>query len=546
MNMSWKKAAAGLAALCASAMALSGCGSSTSNEAAAEKNVISYATIEPKSKLIPGNTNETPAFLVLRELFSGLVTYNSDGTTTNEVAKEIKSNDDSSQFTITLNDGWKFTNGEPVTAESFAKAWSYTANATNGQIASSFFSSIKGYDDLQKKGTDKNAQLSGLDVKDDHTLVVTLNAPNSTFPTMLGYTAYMPLPEAFYKDPEAFGEKPIGDGPYKLDSWEHDKSITISRNADYKGPRKVKNDGIEYRVYTDTKAAYADVQVGNLDVMSGVPSSAMKTFMSDTKIKGYSQPGSSVMFITIPDRLDHFGMNEEGRLRRRAISLAIDRESICKKIFNGTRTPAVDFIAPSIPGYTDKLEGKDAMKYDPAEAKKLWKQADAISPWEGPLRLTYSADLAGYKEASDAIVNTLNNDLGVKAETTVIPTFSELADMMDNRKTDTPYMMGWSADYPAADDYLVQLYDSSTADGKGANYGDYKNPDFDALMDKALASPSSEEANKYYQQGEELLAKDLPNIPLWYMNATAVSVPTLKNVSFGYDNALLLDQISKK
>ena len=70
--------------------------------------------------------------------------------------------------------------------------------------------------------------------------------------------------------------------------------------------------------------------------------------------------------------------------------------------------------------------------------------------------------------------------------------------------------------------------------------------DFDALMDKALASPSSEEANKYYQQGEELLAKDLPNIPLWYMNATAVSVPTLKNVSFGYDNALLLDQISKK
>ena len=154
------------------------------------------------------------------------------------------------------------------------------------------------------------------------------------------------------------------------------------------------------------------------------------------------------------------------------------------------------------------------MKYDPAEAKKLWKQADAISPWEGPLRLTYSADLAGYKEASDAIVNTLNNDLGVKAETTVIPTFSELADMMDNRKTDTPYMMGWSADYPAADDYLVQLYDSSTADGKGANYGDYKNPDFDALMDKALASPSSEEANKYYQQGEELLAKDLPNIPL--------------------------------
>jgi len=251
------------------------------------------------------------------------------------------------------------------------------------------------------------------------------------------------------------------------------------------------------------------------------------------------------MFITIPERLEHFGLNEEGNLRRRAISMAIDRGSICKKIFNGTRTPAVDFIAPSIPGYTDSLKGRDAMKYAPAEAKKLWNQANAISPWTGKLRLTYAADLAGYKESSEAIVNTLKNDLGVDTETTIIPTFNELATEMDGRKTDSPYMMGWSADYPAADDYLVQLYDSSTADGKGANYGDYKNPDFDALMDKALASSDADEAARYYQQGEELLAKDLPNIPLWYMNATAVSVPGLKNVKFGYDNTPMLDQISK-
>ena len=536
---------AAVATICAVAMTLSGCGGSAGSADNGGENIISYASLEPQSKLIPGDANETPAIIVLREVFSGLVSYKQDGTTENEVAKSIKANADSSQYTITLRDGWKFTDGTPVTAESFAKAWSYTANATNGQIASSFFSSIKGYDELQQKGVDKDAQLSGLDVKDDHTLVVTLNAPNSTFPTMLGYTAYMPLPASFYKDPKAFGEKPVGDGPYKVDSWDHNKSIRISRNTAYKGPRKVRNDGIEYRIYTDTKAAYADVQGDNLDLMAGVPASAMKTFMADKRVTGYNKPGSSIMFITIPERLEHFGLNEEGNLRRRAISMAIDRGSICKKIFNGTRTPAVDFIAPSIPGYTDSLKGRDAMKYAPAEAKKLWNQANAISPWTGKLRLTYAADLAGYKESSEAIVNTLKNDLGVDTETTIIPTFNELATEMDGRKTDSPYMMGWSADYPAADDYLVQLYDSSTADGKGANYGDYKNPDFDALMDKALASSDADEAARYYQQGEELLAKDLPNIPLWYMNATAVSVPGLKNVKFGYDNTPMLDQISK-
>ena len=543
-----KRMIAALATVCAAAMALSGCGNSNNNAQGGDSagdNIISYASIEPKSKLIPGDTNETPAIVVLREVFSGLVTYKQDGTTEYEVAKDIKANADSSQYTITLNDGWKFTDGTPVTAESFAKAWSYTANATNAQIASSFFSSIKGYDELQQKGVDKNAQLSGIEVKDDHTLVVTLNAPNSTFPTMLGYTAYAPLPESFYKDPDAFGEKPVGNGPYKIDSWDHNKSIKISRNPDYNGPRKVKNDGIEYRIYTDTKAAYADVQAGNLDIMAGVPASAMKTFMTDKRIKGYSEPGSSIMFITIPDRLEHFGRNEEGYLRRRAISLAIDRDTICKKIFNETRTPAVDFIAPSIPGYTDSLEGKDALSYDAKEAKKLWDQANQISPWSGKLRLSYAADLAGYKEASDAIVNTLKNDLGVDTETTIISTFNELAGMMDERTTDSPYMMGWSADYPAADDYLVQLYSSSTADGKGANYGDYKNPEFDELMNKALASPNADEANKYYHQGEEILAKELPNIPLWYMNATAATVPELQNVKFGYDNLPMLDQISK-
>ncbi|KAB7790626.1 peptide ABC transporter substrate-binding protein [Bifidobacterium leontopitheci] len=544
MNLK-KRIIASAAAVCAAAMLLSGCGSSnTTNSATGEDSVISYASIEPKSKLIPGDTNETPAAIVLRELFSGLVSYNQDGSTANEVAKSITANDDSSQYTIELNSGWKFTDGTPVTAESFAKAWSYTANATNAQIASSFFSSIKGYDDLQKKGVDKNAQLSGIDVQSDTKMVVTLNAPNSTFPTMLGYTAYMPLPESFYKDPSAFGEHPVGNGPYKFDSWEHNKYIKISRNKDYKGPRKVKNAGIEYRVYTDTAAAYADVQAGNLD-LSGVPANAMKTFQTDSNVKAYSQPGSSIMFFTIPERLEHFGRNKEGNLRRQALSMAINRAQIAKKIFNGTRTPAVDFIAPSIPGYTDQLKGKTVFEYNPDEAKKLWDEANKISPWTGPLTFTYSADQSGYKETAEAIVNFWSQAFGVETKTVIVPTFTEMAEQMDTRKTSTPYMMGWSADYPAADDYLVQLYDSSTADGKGANYGDYKNPEFDAFMDKALASSDSETANKYYHEGEEILTQELPNVPLFYMNAIAVSTPNLKNVKFGYDNVPLLDQIQK-
>ena len=95
-----------------------------------------------------------------------------------------------------------------MTAESFTKSWSYTANAKNAQITSSIFSTIKGYDALQDtkklKGTE---QLSGLKVVDDLDFVVTLSQPDATFPIKVGYLAFAPLPESFYKDPKAFGEK---------------------------------------------------------------------------------------------------------------------------------------------------------------------------------------------------------------------------------------------------------------------------------------------------------------------------------------------------
>lgn len=118
---------------------------------------------------------------------------------------------------------------------------------------------IKGYDELQDPNVSDDAKLSGLEVKDDHTLVVTLNHSDSVFPVQLAHQSFFPLPSVAYKDIKAFGKNPIGNGPYKLKSWDVSKSITVVKNPDYKGSRTVKNGGIEFRVYTDEDSAYADV-----------------------------------------------------------------------------------------------------------------------------------------------------------------------------------------------------------------------------------------------------------------------------------------------
>lgn len=204
MNSMKKKALAFAAAACAFGMLLSGCGSSNGDSTADKgSNVITAYNSEPQNPLIPGDCNETGGGKPLDLLFARLISFDAKGNASNEVAESIKSNDDATQYTIKLKDGWKFTDGTPVTAESFTKAWSYTANAKNAQLGSSFFSTIKGYDKLQDGDKLKgDEQLEGLKVVNDHEFTVDLNRSDSVFAIKVGYTAFAPLPESFFKDLE--------------------------------------------------------------------------------------------------------------------------------------------------------------------------------------------------------------------------------------------------------------------------------------------------------------------------------------------------------
>jgi oligopeptide transport system substrate-binding protein len=545
-----KKALAFAALACSMAMLLSACGGSGSDNAGdgatSGSNVITAYASEPQNPLVPGNTNETGGGKPGDLLFARLVSFDKDGKASNEVAESITPNDDATQYTIKLKSGWKFTDGTDVTAESFTKAWSYVANAKNAQLCSSFFSNIKGYDDLQADGLKGDEQLSGLEVKDDSTFVVTMSQSDSVFPIKVGYLAFAPLPESFYKDPKAFGEKPVGNGPYKFSSWDHNKQIVLVKNTDYKGNEQVKNDGVTFTIYTDDTAAYRDIQAGNLDVMESVPASFTKTFQSDKKVQPYNEAGSVIQTFTIPSSLEHFKNDEEGQLRRQAVSMAINRDQIVDKVLNGIGTPAVDFTSPKTPGYSDSLKGVDNLKFNASKAKELWAKADAISKFDGTLTFSYNAD-GGAKPIYDAVVNQLKNNLGIDAATNPVPTFQEFRDGITNRQMTGAFRTGWQPDYPSAENYLWQLFSTAAADGNGSNDGDYKNPAFDDLCMQASASKSTDDANKLYQQAEEILLNDLPAVPLYYSNAAGVASLNVKSgYAFDWQNLPTYSDMSKK
>ena len=539
------KALAFAAAACSLAMLLGGCGSSAKNaQTNGGKVIITVSNSEPQNELVPGNINENagarPAMLVN----STLVTFDEKGNPVNEDAESITPNADATQYTVKVKKGKKFSDGTPITAESFVKAWSFVANAKNAQKCASFFQTIKGYADLQKDGTKGDEQLSGLKVVDENTFTVDLEQPDSVFPIKVGYLAFAPLPESFYKDPKAYGEKPVSSGPYLFKSWDHNKQIEVVKNPDYDGPRKAQNDGVTFKVYTDGNAAYRDVQAGNLDMTDNIPDTQTKTFQKDTTVKAYNRPGSVIQQFTIPSSLPHFDVKtEEGKLRRQAISMAIDRKVIINNILNGTASPANEFTSPLTPGYKADLKGHENVEFNAKKAKELWAKADKISKYDGSLTFSYNAD-GNAKSVFDAVVNSLKNNLGIKAETTPIPTFQEFRNACAKRQIKGAWRAGWMPDYPSAENYLTQEFASVAADGNGSNEGDYKNPKFDDLLKKA-ASAKPGEAIKLYQQANEILLEDLPSVPLFYSNAKAVMVPTLKGFTMDWQNMPLYYQLHK-
>lgn len=526
MNARWKTLTV-MVACGALVLPLAACGSSSAG--GSDDNIVRVYGCEPQNPLIPTDTNEVCGGNPETLLFSELIGFDAKGNPKNEVADSIEANGDNTEYTIKLKKGWKFTDGTEVKAENFTRAWSYGANAKNAQLGASFFAPIQGFEDLQKDGLKGDEQLSGLTVVDDYTFTVKLNAPSSVFKTMLGYSGYAPLPDSFFDDPKAFGENPVGNGAYKFDSWDHNQSIKLSKNPDYKGSFPAKNDGVWFMVYTDPQPAYADVEAGNLDSMDTVPTSALSTFESDDQVQAVNEPGNVSQSFTFAANQKHFSLDDEGRLRRAAVSMAIDREQIIDKVSNGTNTPAVDFTAPLIPGYSESVPGNEVLQYNPDKAKELWEQANQIAPWgdDESFDIAYNAD-GGGKDIYDAICNSIHNTLGIKSQATPYPTFSEMRDDITDRKITTAFRSGWQPDYPSAYSYLYSLYDSESADGKGSNDGDYKNPEFDALIDKANTESSDDAAKQDYRQAQEILFKDLPAVPLWYANNKGVAAKNVK------------------
>jgi peptide/nickel transport system substrate-binding protein/oligopeptide transport system substrate-binding protein len=492
------------------------------------RNVVRVAIAEPQH-LLPSSTSDSAGSQVLAALYAPLVGYDGKNEPY-EVAAQSVTTADNVTWTVKLKPGYTFHNGEKVTADSYLDAWNYAAYGPNGQQNSYFFERIDGYAAVNQADPDgagpepapapKTNKLAGLRKVGDLAFTVTLSAPFGGFRTMLGSTPFYPLPKAAFTPEGAlrpdFEQSPIGNGPFRMKgTWRHGAPIEVERYDGYPGTQP-KIQGAIFKIYGRPAAEYADLVGGDTDVVTQVPPTSVAAARDHLGDRYQRRPAAELNFLAFPAYDEEFTDPDV----RRAISMAIDRDAISESVFAGAQAPARSFVAPVVAGYRADSCGA-ACKFDPATAKTLYAQAGGPAQ----LRITYNSD-GGHQAWVDATCKQLSANLGVPCVGAAEPTFAAVATRLDGKQPVGMFRMRSVLSFPSMADYLTGLYSTTGA----SNYSGYSNPRFDQLIREGDAAAKPQDAIGKYQQAEDILAKDLPVLPVRFGQADFAYSDQVANV----------------
>jgi oligopeptide transport system substrate-binding protein len=386
--------------------------------------------------------------------------------------------------------------------------------------------------------TETGDTLSGLTVIDDKTFTVELVNADPEFPVQLAYTAFFPLPSVAYENTLGYNKAPIGNGPFMFPEggeWIQDVGIDLVKYPDYAGERMPTIDGINFVISADLKTNYLEAQAGNLDVVTGIDPDFLASAPTDFPDRYATSPSTSILYMAFPAYLPEFTKEH-----RQALSMAIDRELIIEKIFNGSGEAAHSVVPSNLGGRSDVCP---SWNYDPEMAKQIW---DAAGPLDG-FEVWFNAG-GGHETWVEAVVNMWDNTLGLDSANVTFQTaeWADYLDKADNAEFTGPFRLGWGQDYPSPLNFLEPLYASymTAADG-GSNASNYNNPEFDAALaqgkEAIAASGQLADAIPFYETAEDILCDDAQTMPIrfgvnqfvWNEDVDNVYMDAYSNV--GYD-----------
>ncbi|MFD5553297.1 ABC transporter substrate-binding protein [Streptomyces sp. NPDC127068] len=495
------------------AATLTGCGTEDGESGSGGSVVVGMSddvtATDPASGYDPGS------WLLFNNVFQSLLSFPIGSTEPEpEAAQECGFTDAQAKvFKCTLRKGLKFSNGNDLTSEDVKFSFDRTMRINDDAGPAIMFPML---DEVQ--------------APDPLTVVFRLNVPDATFPSKIASGAGSIVDHREYPaDKLRTDDKAVGSGPYKLDSFRKDRA-EFSRNGSYQGNAKLRNSKVTLRLFGGDQGALKKALIGkDVDVAyRGLAAKDIAEIENDTSTGSGVDivPGSSAEVQHLVFNVNDPVVGKRGV--RQAIAYLIDREALVQQVYDSTAEPLYSIIPAGITAHNTAFFDEYGARPERAKAK----EALEAEGHTGKVKLTLWSTPSRYGPSTDqefrAIAEQLNASGLFDAKVRSVEFDQYEKDIAAGKYG--VYVKGWVPDYPDPDNFTQPFF------GKGNVLGNnYENSTITEQVIPATAAENDRSATaKDYAKLQDIVARDVPIIPLWQAKQYAV----VRDSVYGLENCL--------
>ncbi|WP_342535380.1 peptide ABC transporter substrate-binding protein [Lysinibacillus sp. FSL K6-1151] len=497
---------------------------SGSSETTSSGGELNLAVASEPPSLHPALATDTTSGVILTNTFEGLTTLDADARPVAAAAESWEVSDDLKTYTFKLRDA-KWSNGDPVVAGDFEYAWKWALNPDNLSEYASILYSIKGA--AAYNNGEGSADDVGVKAEDDKTLVVTLENPTPYFLELTAFKTYAPLNQKVVEGNDEWyvdaGENFVTNGPFTLAEWRHNDTIVLKKNPEYWDADKVSLETVNIGMVESETTVATSFKAGELDYV-GAPFQSVAL----DAIDGFKADGS----LRIADQASvyWYKLNTKDKITgnaniRKALALAIDRQSLIDNVTKGEQKPALGMVPIAVHGFE---EDRGYYKDNDIEGAKAaleagMKELGITNPADIKINVSYNTSEA-HASIAQFIQEGWTKNLGITVglDNSEWQVYLEKLNQLDYQVG----RMGWVGDYNDAYTFL-EMYDTAA---NGNNDTGWENAEYKKLLDQSNTEADPAKRLELLKQAEKIAVSDFPVIPIYYYTNLSVVQDYVKNM----------------
>ena len=424
-----------------------------------------------------------------------------------QLATEWSWNEDSTALTMKLREGVTFHDGSPFDAE-----------AVKANIER-----MKTMEESRRKG--ELSPISEVEVVDDHTVILKLDAPFAPLLSVLSDRAGMMVAPSAASSTDEFTANPVCSGPYKFVSRQARDQIALEKYDGYWNADEIGYDEVQYLIIPDSTVRLSRLRAGDLEAAERIAPTDLGSVRSDDSLALHTSPGLAVSHLFIKQSGDSAGILAEHPELRHALELSIDRNVINQVAFDGEFLADNQMIPPSSEFYSaaHPMPARDVEK-----AKALIAESGVESP---AFTITFENSLTDARVAQ--IIQAMASEAGFEVELLPLETSSAIERYLAGNFE--AYIGNWSG----RADPDPTLYTFFGLNGS-QNLNGYKSEELDKVLIAARQELDTEKRKALYEEATGIYLDDLSTIPLYHSTWFYAARDDVEGISMYPDGILRL------